>query len=553
MFRKNQKHLQQKFFNPESNMNSTLRGFLKKHWTAYFYENIFLNIDEEVFAPLYSNNMSRPNVPVNILFSLEILKEMHNLTDLQLYENYLLNYAYQRAFGIQDINEYTFCIRTLYNFRATVAKYEYENNVDFFETVFKDHRDIIIKEMGIHTDLQRCDSTQIRANIKRMSRFTLFHKTLSNLLIEIKKYEPNCISKELHSLIETNEDGEYHRLRKHEIEEKLKYLSEQLYIHVTRWKDDKRINATSSYKNAKRLLAEQCIVKQEKVEILTPNEIKSGSMQNPSDPDATYRTKNEEKHFGYVCHSSETCSEKNAFQVITDVVVEKNIVDDSDLLEESLEDLKEETGLETMITDGGYPSEGVRETANKFDVNIVSTNVRGKSPEEGNLNSNDFEYDESGLIESCPMGERPTSQKLKDGDLVANFDFKICANCPLGKDCIALSKNQSRLVVDENRRWLDNREDNYYTPEYQELCNLRPAVEGLMEKLKPMWKNGRTRFRGLKKVRNRMVLRGIGLNFRRYSSWKLIQLYKNLSKSFSKFIFEISCHFRVENHFAFLR
>ncbi|MCB1194535.1 MAG: hypothetical protein KDK90_29145 [Leptospiraceae bacterium] len=124
--------------------------------------------------------------------------------------------------------------------------------------------------------------------------------------------------------------------------------------------------------------------------------------------------------------------------------------------------MKEETGLETMITDGGYPSEGVRETANKFDANIVSTNVRGKSPEEGNLNSNDFEYDESGLIESCPMGERPTSQKLKDGDLVANFDFKICANCPLGKDCIALSKNQSRLVVDENRRWLDNREDNYY-------------------------------------------------------------------------------------------
>lgn len=116
MFQKNQKHLQQKFFNPESNMNSTLRGFLKKHWSAYFYENIFLNIDEEVFAPLYSNNMSRPNVPVNILFSLEILKEMHNLTDLQLYENYLLNYAYQRAFGIQDINEYTFCIRTLYNF-----------------------------------------------------------------------------------------------------------------------------------------------------------------------------------------------------------------------------------------------------------------------------------------------------------------------------------------------------------------------------------------------------------------------------------------------------
>lgn len=553
MFRKNQEHLQQNFFNPENNMNSTLQGFLKKHWSNEFYENIFLNINEEIFSPIYSNKKSRPNAPVNILVSLEIIKELHNLTDLQLYENYLLNYAYHKAMGIQDINEFTFCIRTLYNFRSAVALYELENDVDLFKEIFKNHRDDIIKKMGVQTDLQRCDSVQIRANIKRMGRFTLFHKTLSNLLIEVKKYEANCISEELYSLIETNEESEYHRLKKHEVEEKLQYLAEQLYIHVSRWRDDKRINSTPAYKNAKRLLEEQCIVKQEKVEILDPKEIKSGSMQNPSDSEATYRSKNKEKHYGYVCHSSETCSEQNAFQVITDVQLEKNIVDDSQLLNGSLKDLKEETGLEKMIADGAYPSEDTRKTAKEIDVELVSTNVRGKSQEEDSLNSNDFEYDEKGLIESCPMGERPESQKLKDGVLAANFDFKICSNCPLGEYCIALGEKQSRLVVDDNRRWLDERADKYYTEEYQELCNLRPAVEGLMDKLKPNWKNGRTRFRGLVKVRNRMVLRGIGLNFRRYNSWKWVQLLQNVSKSFSKFIFEIFFHFRLENRVYFFQ
>ncbi|MCB1193911.1 MAG: hypothetical protein H7A23_24760 [Leptospiraceae bacterium] len=44
-----------------------------------------------------------------------------------------------------------------------------------------------------------------------------------------------------------------------------------------------------------------------------------------------------------------------------------------------------------------------------------------------------------------------------------------------------------------------------------------------MEKIKPRWKNDRTRFRGLVKVRNRMILKVIGLNFRRYCSWRWVQ------------------------------
>ena len=63
-----------------------------------------------------------------------------------------------------------------------------------------------------------------------------------------------------------------------------------------------------------------------------------------------------------------------------------------------------------------------------------------------------------------------------------------------------------------------------------------PAVEGLMEKLKPKYLRGRTLFRGRGKVRNRMTLRAIGLNFKRYWAWILdiLSLFINLIETHSQ-------------------
>ena len=54
--------------------------------------------------------------------------------------------------------------------------------------VFNDRRDKIIEELGIKTGLQRTDSTMIGANIKKMTRLSLFHKVLSNLVKDLLKH-----------------------------------------------------------------------------------------------------------------------------------------------------------------------------------------------------------------------------------------------------------------------------------------------------------------------------------------------------------------------------
>ena len=60
---------------------------LDKSWAKPFSEHIFSNIDEMMFAPLYSDKSnSRPNAPVNVIVGALILKELNGLTDDEIIE-----------------------------------------------------------------------------------------------------------------------------------------------------------------------------------------------------------------------------------------------------------------------------------------------------------------------------------------------------------------------------------------------------------------------------------------------------------------------------------
>lgn len=97
---------------------------LQRSWAESFYQNIFLSIDEDPFAVLYSREYSRPNKPVNILVSLLILKELQGLTDDELMGALYFDYRYQYALGISDFERETLSINTLTNFRQRLVAYE---------------------------------------------------------------------------------------------------------------------------------------------------------------------------------------------------------------------------------------------------------------------------------------------------------------------------------------------------------------------------------------------------------------------------------------------
>lgn len=88
--------------------------------------------------------------------------------------------------------------------------------------------------------------------------------------------------------------------------------------------------------------------------------VSAGSLQSPHDPDATYRVKGGTAYRGgYVINVSETCDPENPLQLVTDVQVAPNQMDDSQLLERSL-DRQGERGIcvEKVTVDGIYGSDG---------------------------------------------------------------------------------------------------------------------------------------------------------------------------------------------------
>ena len=201
--------------------------------------------------------------------------------------------------------------------------------------------------------------------------------------------------------------------------------------------------------------------------------------------------------------------------------VVKNNIDDAEVLSGKIEELKKETDIDTMVADGAFVSDKVREKCKGNKVKIAATGIRGrtaKNESEDKLTSEDFKVDEeTGEILSCPAGQKPRSQKITDNSVTANFNPNICNQCEKKNICSAfISEELSRIVIDDKRKWIDERHELIKTEEYRSLCNLRPPVEGLMEKMKPKYLGGRSLFRGLKKVKTRIILRVIGINFRRY-------------------------------------
>jgi hypothetical protein len=66
-------------------------------------------------------------------------------------------------------------------------------------------------------------------------------------------------------------------------------VADDLFDRVERFKGHFQITSMHSYKLLERVLKEQCNLNDSKpMEIKKPKEISSDSLQNPSDPDATY-------------------------------------------------------------------------------------------------------------------------------------------------------------------------------------------------------------------------------------------------------------------------
>lgn len=170
MIRENEEHKQESLFNVKNLLPEKMWEKLSNSWARTFYQAVYCDIDETVFASLYSDKDSRPNVPVNVLVAIEILKSGYGWSDEELYEQAMYNLQVRLALGLHNLTEDIFTERTICNSRRQVRDYTEETSINLMQKVFEQIPDAQLEAIALETGWQRIDSTQVMSNLARMPR-----------------------------------------------------------------------------------------------------------------------------------------------------------------------------------------------------------------------------------------------------------------------------------------------------------------------------------------------------------------------------------------------
>ena len=352
------------------------RSFLEKSWAKVFSDEIFPAIDEERFRVLYSQNASRPNTPVNIIVGALIIKELFALSDDEIVENLMLDIHYQYALHTTSYEEQPLSDKSLSRFRKRCYEYEKTTGVDLFHECVCDLNRKIAKLMGINSHVKRMDSLMIEANIRKLSRIELLYSCVARLAKRIEKKEG--IGK-LTGLEHYCQPGDrnfivYH-CRNTDMNERIETIlkdADQLLLRSAA-----QYQETEEYRLLVRCLDEQTIAGSGGRRLRKKGEESPSttSLQNPTDPDATYCVKAGKDHIGYAANVVESVDSSGS--VITDYQYEKNIFSDPRFLRDHLTRTEEQKETVRIVADGGYVGQECRELAAEKNIELINTALKG--------------------------------------------------------------------------------------------------------------------------------------------------------------------------------
>ena len=139
MYKANKRHHQPLLISNVNDLPEKHQQRLERSWAGVFYRETFCRLREDAFAVLYDDQPSRPNIPVNVLVGLETLKAGFGWSDEELYDHYVFDLQVRYALGYRDLKEGEFDMRTLYNFRQRLSRYNQAQGVNLLVQAFEAH------------------------------------------------------------------------------------------------------------------------------------------------------------------------------------------------------------------------------------------------------------------------------------------------------------------------------------------------------------------------------------------------------------------------------
>lgn len=534
---------------PLDQLPKYLRRLLEKGWTKDFREQIFPYINEHRFAVLYSKNpASRPNSPVNVIIGLLILKEVMQLTDEELIGSLYFDARYQYALNTMHLPIQPVSINTFTNFRERLAKYLSETGIDLIKQEVEELAQRIAGYLKIDQQLLRMDSLMISSSCQKLSRIQLVYSVNHCMVKTLNKLQPEMVPENCKGYLEKGHKNEtIYRTRDQEAESKLATLFKQTEaLYQAAIAAGEKVTASKAFKILSRFIQEQTIANGGGGFVPKPGkEISPESLQNPTDPDATYRWKYG-PNIGYVANIVNAYDGKN--QIITHYDLEPNIYSDQKFAEEIIEVLPQDKSTKNtaepknLITDGAYYSDELAQTAKEHRINLIPGELTGAKPNSEKLSYDQFKVDEqTHQVKECPGGQKPDEAyyDIKGKCYTVKMSKEKCAVCPFQEQCpIKPQKKMNVAYFSEKRYRTDQLRSRMETAEYRKLTNSRAGVEGIPSVLRRRYRVDEMPIRGLVRAKIWFGFKIMAINFKSLVKWNR-RMAKELSIYFYSVVKEL--------------
>jgi hypothetical protein len=520
-------------FDPWSYLGPKRRRLMEESWAGVFREHILRELPVHKIAPYFSEGCGRPTKELYAALGGLILQQMHDLTDEETVDEFSFNIKWHYALDIpgeSDESKYL-SLKTLWALRHLVMAKGLD--VELF------HRttELLARAFRVDTSKQRIDSVHIRSNMKRLGRIGIFCRGIHVFLVNLKRQQPvifETIDKELVDRYLTQKAlGCFSLVKPSESGKTLEMVARDLFSLVRRFRDNREVNSLHSYNTLARVLKDQCWVTEEQdnqpsgVEVKSPKEVSSDSLQNPSDPDAGYSGHKGQGYHAQVmetyCDSEDEQVKDHTLNLITHVEVEPAHISDAHALIPALESAKER-GLapEEVLADSLYGSNENGEKAKQMGVEVIST-IMG-TPKEETLTLADFPQTDKGKITACPQGYAPIKFKQgRKGTCSVAFASEHCGACPERERCpVKAGRKRHYLRFDLKALRNAARRAREHTPEFKDKYRWRSGIESTFSGMDKQTGIKHLRVRGLDAVGYCARLKAIGVNLFRAARVKRV-------------------------------
>jgi len=441
-------------------------------WHNVFYREVTQRIDESVFEPLFHQG-GRPNAPLRVLVGMMVLKEGNGWSDQQLFNDCRFNLCCMRALGLFHIDEDIPVESTYYEFRRRLGKHHQKYGHDLIAESFHHVTHNQIKAHNIKGEKIRMDSKLIQSNIAKSSRL--------ELLLETVRVSVAALNLKPLSVVLNQQDLSL-----------LESLQVKTVSNITYQEQDvdKADNDTPG-------LGRKIVLKDRKA-------IPSDSLQSAHDPQAAYPCKGQghtkQMVSGYHSNITETCSEENPFNLITDVQVAAANSSENEFLIEAIEATKQvlDTGdsVKHVTTDGGYDSRDNREFMCKEDKPHWNM-----AKNKGTQLRYQISHDREG--------------KLRVYCKNSKAYCKVTFSQRVAKAVIHHSDGSKRYMTQSDIKYYLLLQQHFEAQDPQDI-NIRPNVEATIHQVfHRLLKRDKVKYRGIYKCSLYVFSRALWTNFRR--------------------------------------